>query len=330
MKDYGSKIIGTGVGHPVKEISNAELEKFIDTNDEWIQTRTGIQTRRLANPELGETTGSLSLKAAEAALRDADLSPSDLELIIVGTLTSDTVMPTTANCLQAALGAKRAFGFDLQAACSGWLYALSVADHFIRAGTVKNALVIGAETLSTLMNWRDRSTCVLFGDAAGATILARTEDQNRILATRLYSDGTLKDLLKIPHGYGKVPPYSAEYRLDQHKIQMKGNEIFKIAVRNMVEAATSILFENNLSVKDINLFVFHQANIRIIDLCAKMLEVDPDKMWVNVQKYGNTSAATLPVCLDEARKAGKAKEGDLVLVVTFGGGLTWASGLVRL
>jgi len=218
----------------------------------------------------------------------------------------------------------------LQAACSGFLYGLSVADHFIRVGTIRTALVIGVETLSTVTNWRDRSTCVLFGDGAGAAVVQRTESEHRILSTNLYSDGRYGDYLCIPHGYASVPPYSPEYRMEDHKIKMKGNETFKLAVRNMVSATQAILSENRLSIDEVDFFIFHQANIRIIDLCAKSLGVDRSRTWINVDKYGNTSAATLPVCLDEAWKAKSVKPGDLILMATFGGGLTWASSLIRL
>jgi len=328
---YGSRIIGTGCAFPERIMPNSEFETFLETSDEWIRTRTGIQQRRIADPKKGENTLSLSLKAAQNALAKAGIGPEDLDLILVGTVTPDSVMPTTANRLQAALGATRAFTFDLQAACSGFLYALSIADHFIKAGTVKHALVIGAETLSTILDWSDRGTAVLFGDAAGCAILQRTEDdKHRILATKLFSDGAQGDFLCIPHGYSRVPPSSPEFQFKMNKIKMKGSEIFKFAVRNMVDAAEQILKENKLAVSDVDFFIFHQANMRIIDMCAKTLGVDRSRMWNNLEKYGNTSAATLPICLDEAWRAGAIRPGQLVLMVTFGGGLTWASSLVRL
>lgn len=331
MSSYFSRIVGVGSGFPETVMTNADFEKFIDTSDEWIRTRTGIETRRIADPSKGESTMTLALKAAENALRKADLQGSDLDLIIVGTVTPDTVMPCTANQLQARLGAKRAFSFDLQAACSGFLYGMSIADQYIRSGTVKNALIVGAETLSTVMNWRDRGTCVLFGDGAGAAVLSRSEDEkHRLLTTKIFSDGNYGDLLSIPHGYSKVPPFSAEYRHDMHKVKMSGGEIFKFAVRNMIDASHQVLAENNLTTADVDFFVFHQANIRIIDMCIKTLGVDPKKTWLNVAKYGNTSAATLPVCLDEAWAAGALKPGDTVLMATFGGGLTWGASLFRL
>jgi 3-oxoacyl-[acyl-carrier-protein] synthase-3 len=312
-------------------MDNREFEKFLDTSDEWIRTRTGIQTRRIADPAKGESTASLCEKAARQALRMSGLAATDLDGIIVGTVTPDTIMPSTANHIQARLGANHAFSFDLQAACSGWLYGISLADNFIRAGQAKNMLVIGAETLSTVMNWSDRTTCVLFGDGAGAVVLQRTDDtRHAVLSTRLYSDGRYGEFLAIPHGYAKVPPYSADYRHDMHKIKMQGAEIFKLAVRSMIDASQAVLDDNHMAASDVDFFIFHQANIRIIDMCMKTLEVPREKTWLNVDKYGNTSAATLPVCLDEAWKAGAVKPGDVILMATFGGGLTWASSLVRL
>ncbi len=329
--NYRTRIIGTGIAHPVGEMPNSEFEKIVDTSDEWIQSRTGIKTRRIADPKKGETTGLFALNAAKQALESAKLDGSEIELILVGTITADTVMPTTANMLQAQLGAHGAFGFDLQAACAGFLYGLSVADHYIRAGTVKNALVVGVETLSQLTNWSDRSTCVLFGDGAGAVVVQRTDSlEHAILSTKLHSDGRHAKLLHIEHGYGKVPPYAAEYRHQDRSIKMHGAEVFKLATRNMVDSATATLKEHGYTVKDVDFAIFHQANIRIIDHCLKTLDLPYEKTWINVDKYGNTSAATLPTALHEAWRAGKVKSGDLVLMATFGGGLTWGSTLIRL
>jgi 3-oxoacyl-[acyl-carrier-protein] synthase III len=327
---YHSKIIGLGSAFPERAMTNAEFEKFIDTSDEWIRTRTGIEQRYIADRTKGETTLSLCHAASLKALDQAGIKGEDLDAILIGTVTPDNIMPTTANQLQALLGANKAFSFDLQAACAGYLYALSVADHFIRGGTAKNILVLGAETLSTVVNWRDRTTCVLFGDGAGATVVQRTEDPSRsVLRVDLHSDGRYASLLQIPHGYARVPPNSPEYRTDHHKIQMQGGEVFKIACRSMVESSKATLDAQGVKLEDVDFFLFHQANIRIIDMCLSMLGVGREKTWINVQKYGNTSAATLPVGLDEALKAGKVKPGQLVLMATFGGGLTWASALIR-
>lgn len=311
-------------------MTNADFEKFIETSDEWIRSRTGIETRRIADRNKGETTLSLCHLAAKKALDKAGIKGEDLDAILIGTVTPESVMPTTANSIQALVGATKAFSLDLQAACSGFLYALSIADHFIRVGTVKNALVIGAETLSTIVNWQDRTTCVLFGDGAGAAVVQRTEDQSAgVRRIDLHSDGRYAHILKIPHGYAAVPPNSAEYRTDHHKIMMQGGEVFKIACRSMVESSKATLDAEGVKLEEVDFFLFHQANIRIIDMCLSLLNVSRDKTLINVNKYGNTSAATLPVCLEEALDTGKVKKGQLVLMATFGGGLTWASALIR-
>lgn len=331
MTAYFSEIVGSGCAFPERIVTNHDLEKFIDTSDEWIRTRTGIEERRIADRQKGETTLTFAHQASLRALEMAGIQAADLDLIIVGTVTPDTVMPCTANQLQAKLGAIRGFSFDLQAACSGFLYGFSIADQYIRTGMIEHALIVGGEILSSITNWRDRSTCVLFGDGAAGVVLKRTTQANScIIATKLFSDGRLGEILNIPHGYGKVPPHASEYRHDQHKIQMRGNELFKVAVRSMVDAATQILWDNHLKTEDIDFFIFHQANLRIIEMCVKSLNVPKEKTWLNLQKYGNTSAATLPSCLDEAWRSGRVKKGDLILMVTFGGGLTWAASLVRL
>lgn len=328
---YYSEIKGLGKCFPENVMTNKDFETFLQTSDEWIRTRTGISTRHIADPKKGESTASLSTEAARQALEMAKIKPEDVGLIIVGTVTPDTVMPCTANTLQEKLGTKNAFTFDIQAACSGFLYAMSIADKFIRCGEVKNAIVVGAETLSTLVDWRDRGTCILFGDGAGAAVLSRTEsEQNRIIDTLLYSDGTKHEMLNIRHGYSKIPTYSPEYRENNHKIRMLGSDVFKLAVRSMIEASEQVLAKNKMTSKDVDYFIFHQANIRIIDMCLETLQIPREKTWLNVDKYGNTSAATLPVCLLEAWQAGKVKKGDVVLMSTFGGGVTWASSLIRL
>jgi 3-oxoacyl-[acyl-carrier-protein] synthase III len=328
---YYSKLTGTGKGLPAKVVSNFDIEKIVNTSDEWIRTRTGIENRRIVDPAQGESTLSMSELAARSALQAACLTGSELDMIVIGTVTPDSVMPCTANQLQALLGANRAFSFDIQAACSGFMYSLSIADSFIRSGQVRNALVIGAETLSSIVNWHDRGTCVLFGDGAGAAILQRTEDpSHRVIATKIFSDGRHGSILQIPHGYSKVPPYSAEYRHDMHKVQMNGGEVFKLAVRSMVECSQAVLKENGFEVEQVDHFIFHQANLRIIDMCTKTLGIPPEKVSINLQNYGNTSAATLPICLDEAVREGRVKPGSLVLMATFGGGVTWGSALIRL
>lgn len=322
--------MGTGCGFPKTVVPNKELETFLDTTDEWIRTRTGIEERRIAKPELGETTLSLSHEAAKNALKMAGISAEDLDLIIVGTVTPENIMPTTANQLQALLGAQKAFSFDMQAACSGSLYGLSIANQYISNKALKHALVIGVETLSTIVNWRDRGTCVLFGDGAGAFVLGPSETETGIVDIITRSDGRFGKDLCIPHGYCKVPPHSREYRLDMHKVKMNGGEIFKMAVRQMVDTSIELLDRNHLKKSDVDFFIFHQANMRIIEMCCKSLDVPKEKTWINIHKYGNTSAATLPVCLNEAMNAGAVKPGQLVLMSTFGGGTTWGSALIRL
>ncbi len=329
---YKARIVGSGSAFPERVMTNKEFEAFVDTNDEWIRTRTGIQTRRICDPKKGENTLSMAHAAAKRALDMAGVDPKEIDLILVGTITPNTVMPCTANQLQALLGCDKAFGFDLQAACSGWVFGLSIAEQYLNCGKVKTALVIGVETLSTVVDWHDRATCVLFGDGAGATVLKRVgaDAEGGIVGINLGTDGTAQDLLCIPHGYCKVPPYSAEYSVNQHKIKMQGSEVFKLATRTMVKSATELLAEHNTVKDDVDFFFFHQANIRIIDHCARALKVDRDKMWLNVDRFGNTSAATLPVSLDEAWRSGAVKPGDLMLFATFGGGLTWGSALIRL
>jgi len=328
---YFSKLIGTGSAFPEKVMTNADFEAFVDTSDEWIRTRTGIHTRHIVDLKKGECTSSLSFQAAQKALDMAKISASEIDLIVVGTVTADSVMPTTANTIQALLGAHRAFSFDLQAACSGFLYGMSIADQFIRTGAVKTALVIGAETLSTLVNWQDRGTCVLFGDGAGAALFTRTSDPSHsILGTKLYADGSKGEILQIPHGGAKVPHYLPEYQHKNQTIHMQGSEVFKLAVRNMIDASLALLAENKLNPEEVDFFLFHQANIRIVEMCMKTLKVPREKTWINLDKYGNTSAATLPVCLDEAWRQGAIKTGDKVLLATFGGGVTWASGLIQI
>lgn len=331
MSAYYSRIIGTGSGFPERFMTNAEFESIVDTSDEWIRSRTGIETRAIADPAKGETTSVFAETAARKAIEMAGIDPQEIEAIVVGTVTPDSILPTVANQLQEKLGATRAFSFDLAAACSGFLYSLSVADGFIRLGTVRTALVLGAETLSTFVDWKERKTCVLFGDGAGAALLQRAEnDEHAVLATHLHSDGRYGDILKVPHGFSRVPPYFAEYRNDMRTIKMQGAEVFKIAVRSMIESSNELLRSQGVKSEEVDFFIFHQANIRIIEMCMKTLGVPPEKTWINVQKYGNTSAATLPVALDEAWRAGAVKSGDLILMATFGGGATWASSLIRL
>jgi len=322
-----ARITGTGAAVPEKVLTNADLEKLVDTTDEWITTRTGIKERRVASD--GEFTSTFATAAAEKALAMAGVSADELDLIVVATVTPDFPFPSTACLVQKNLNAKNAAAFDISAACSGFLFAISIVDNFIKSGNVKKALVIGAETLTRVTDWQDRNSCVLFGDGAGAVILEATSEKAGVLSTHIHSDGTYWELLHQPACGSRNP---AEQRVIDERltfIKMQGNEVFKLAVRAMEEAANQALSANGLSVADLDLFISHQANRRIIDAIGKRLGLTPEQVYINLERYGNTSAASIPIALDEANRAGKLKEGDLVLLDAFGGGLTWASALVR-
>jgi 3-oxoacyl-[acyl-carrier-protein] synthase-3 len=322
-----ARITGTGAAVPEKVLTNADLEKLVDTTDEWITTRTGIKERRIASE--GEFTSTFATTAAEKALAMAGVSAEELDLIVVATVTPDFPFPSTACLVQKNLNAKNAAAFDISAACSGFLFAISIVNNFIKSGNVTKALVIGAETLSRVTDWQDRNSCVLFGDGAGAVILEATTEKAGILSTHIHSDGTYWELLHQPACGSRNP---ADQRVIDEKltfIKMQGNEVFKLAVRAMEEAANEALAANELSVSDIDLFISHQANRRIIDAIGKRLKLKSEQVYVNLERYGNTSAASIPIALDEANRAGKLKDGALVLLDSFGGGLTWASALVR-
>ncbi|MRR53070.1 MAG: ketoacyl-ACP synthase III [Deltaproteobacteria bacterium] len=322
-----ARITGTGSAVPEKVLTNADLEKLVDTTDEWITTRTGIKERRVASD--GEFTSTFATAAAEKALAMAGVSADELDLIVVATVTPDFPFPSTACLVQKNLNAKKAAAFDISAACSGFLFAISIVDNFIKSGSITKALVIGAETLTRVTDWQDRNSCVLFGDGAGAVILEATSEKAGVLSTHIHSDGTYWELLHQPACGSRNP---AEQRvLDERLtfIKMQGNEVFKLAVRAMEDAANEALSANGLSVADLDLFISHQANRRIIDAIGKRLGLTPEQVYINLERYGNTSAASIPIALDEAHRAGTIKEGDLVLLDAFGGGLTWASALVR-
>jgi len=325
-------IIGTGSYMPQRVLTNDDLSKIVDTNDEWITTRTGIKERRIAAE--GENTSDMGTEAARKAMENAGVKPEEIDLIIVATVTPDMFFPSTACFVQKKIGAWNAACFDISAACSGFLYGLQTARHYLNSGNRKTALVIGAEKLSTLINWKDRNTCVLFGDGAGAAIM-RTfseEDQNvpgRILANVMGTDASLADLLKVPGGASAIPvtAENADQRLNT--IHMEGRETFKHAVTRMLQASEEALRKAGLTAADVDMVIPHQANQRIITAIADRLGVPPEKTFINVDKYGNTSAATIPVALDEANRSGAIKRGDVVLLVAFGGGFTWASTLLR-
>jgi 3-oxoacyl-[acyl-carrier-protein] synthase-3 len=322
-----ARITGTGSYVPEKILTNQDIEKFLDTNDEWIRARTGISERHIAAD--GEQTSDLATRAAERAMEMAGVSAEDLDLIVVGTITGDYPWPATACIVQGNLGAKNAGAFDVSAACSGFLYALSCAIDRVEAGRCKKALVIGAEVLSRIVNWEDRNTCILFGDAAGAVIVEAGEGDRGILSTHLHADGTQLELLYQP-GFGtKHMPSVEAIKEKNYFLQMQGNEVFKVAVRSMSEVANIALQANGMTAEDVDLFIPHQANIRILNATAKKIGLKEEQVYINVNRFGNTSGATIPLALDEANRAGRLKEGDVVLLDAFGGGFTWAATLLR-
>ncbi|NNE92959.1 MAG: ketoacyl-ACP synthase III [Verrucomicrobiales bacterium] len=322
------RIAGTGSYLPEKILTNEDLEKLVETSDEWITSRTGIKQRRVAAE--GELTSHMAAKAGEKALEQAGIDGADVELIIVSTITPDTLTPATACYVQQHIGALKSVAFDVSAACSGFLYALEIARHSIGSGAFNNALIIGAEKLSAFVNWTDRNTCVLFGDGAGAAVLTRSENgDGRILSSRLGTDGAQAELLNIPGGGSACPitPENADQNLAS--LAMQGREVFKHAVNAMKRAAEDAIESAGLTAADIKLVIPHQANIRIIDAIVDRLEVPSENVFINVDKYGNTSAAAVAIALDEAHRQGRIEKGDKVLLVAFGAGLTWASAVVE-
>ncbi|SCY84975.1 beta-ketoacyl-ACP synthase III [Alkaliphilus peptidifermentans] len=326
-KTYSVGITGTGSALPEKELSNFDLEKMVDTTDEWIRTRTGISCRRVTDENTA--TSDLATEAAIKALKDANLKAEDIDLIIVATVTPDLSFPSTACIVQKNLGAIKAAAFDIEAACSGFLYALTIGEQFIKNGFYKNALIIGAETLSKILNWEDRNTCVLFGDGAGAAVIERTEEGYGILSSYLGADGTGGMALTHPAGGTRLPVSLDTFEKKLHYIEMDGSEVFKFAVRVMGKAALEALERSNISLDEIDHMIPHQANIRIIEAAAKRLKLPMDRVVVNLDRYGNMSAASVPVALDETLKNGKIKKGDIIVLVAFGGGLTWASTVMK-
>ena len=322
-----ARITGTGSYVPEKVLTNVDLEKIVDTNDEWIRTRTGIRERHVAADE--ENTSDLATNAAKKALEMAGVKAEEIDLIIVGTITGDYPWPATACVVQSNLGTVNAGAYDVSAACSGFLYALSSAVDRIEAGRSKKALVIGAEILTRIIDWEDRNTCVLFGDAAGAVVLEAHEGDHGVLSTYLRADGTQLELLYQP-GFGtKVLPTEENIKNKENALKMQGNEVFKVAVRSMTDIANVALKDNDMTVGDVDLFIPHQANIRILEATAKRIGLSDDQCYINVDRFGNTSGATIPLALDEANRAGRISEGDILLLDAFGGGFTWAAALVR-
>jgi 3-oxoacyl-[acyl-carrier-protein] synthase-3 len=322
-------IKGTGSFSPERVVKNSYFEEILDTSDEWITARTGIKERRMIKP--GDALSDLVTPAAERAIEMACVPADKLDLIIVGTSTADMVSPSGACIIQHRLKATSAAAFDVNAACPGFIYALSVGHKFLQDGSHKYALVVGAEIVSNRIDYEDRSTCVLFGDGAGAAILGHADDNEKseILSTKLYSDGSLWDLLNVPGGGSHRPPSHEMIDERLHLVKMKGNEVFKHAVEKMVKAAEEIMNEKGVSTEEIDWFIPHQANIRIMSAVAKRLRIPMKKVIITVHKYGNTSAATIPVALDEEVRSGKIKRGDLVLTTSFGAGFVWSAMLFR-
>ena len=321
-------IAGTGSYLPEKVLTNADLEKMVETSDEWIFTRTGIRERRIAAE--GEFTSHMAAKAGARALEQAGLAAEDVELIIVATITPDTLTPATACYVQRQLGAPGAVAFDISAACSGFLYAMKIAKRLISDGAFTNALIIGAEKLSSFINWDDRTTCVLFGDGAGAAVLRRAAPyEGSIIATEMGTDGKLTHLLNIPGGGSACPITIDNAGMNLASLSMMGKEVFKHAVNRMKESAEKVIARAGLKPEDIKLVVPHQANLRIIDAIADRLSVPQERVFVNLQKYGNTSAAAVAIALDEANRSGLIQRGEHMVLVVFGAGLTWAAAAVR-
>lgn len=328
MSGARARIIGTGSYVPPAVLHNRDLERTLDTSDEWIRTRTGIVERRIA--EKDQATSDLALEAARAAMGQAGVEPADLDLVLLATITPDTACPSGACWLQAKLGARRAVAFDVVAACSGFIFGLSVAEQYLRTGAVRTVLLVAAEVMSRTVNWRDRQTCILWGDGAGAVVLGREDGERGILSIHLHTDGTHGEKLLLPGGGSRTTPISHDsVEGDRHTIKMEGQEAFKIAVRCFSDACGEAFRQNGVSVGDVALFVPHQANLRIMEAVAHRLGVPAERVAVTIHKYGNISSATVPIALDEAHREGRIRPGDLVLLAAFGGGLAWGSALVR-
>lgn len=323
----GSTIAGIGHYLPERILTNAEIEALVETSDEWIVSRTGIRERRIAAPE--QASSDLGLEAAREAMADAGVGPDDLDLIIVGTATPDMLFPATACILQDRLGAKRAGAFDLSAACSSWVYGIAVAHGYVSSGMAETVLVVGAETLSKITNWKDRSTCVLFGDSAGAAVIRPCEPGQGFLSFYLGADGAGGPLISLPGGGSRYPASYETIERGDHYLQMNGREVYKFAVRLIPKAIEEAASRAGVRLEDVDWFIPHQANIRIIDAAAERLGQPREKFFINVERFGNTSSASVPVALYEAVRGGKIRQGDLTVMVAFGGGLTWASTALR-
>jgi 3-oxoacyl-[acyl-carrier-protein] synthase-3 len=327
MDGKGIGILGTGSYLPEKILTNYDLEKMVDTSDEWIRTRTGIRERRIASAE--EASSDLAYHASLKALSQAGISAEDLDMILVATVTPDMFFPSTACLLQHKLGARKIAAMDISAACSGFLYALSTAYQFVKSGSCRYVLVVGVECLSKITNWKDRKTCVLFGDGAGAVVVGPVDEGYGFLSFELGADGSGGDLLLVPGGGSRCPASANTVKDELHYIQMNGQEVFKFAVRIMEQTSLAVVDKAGLSKEDVQLLIPHQANFRIIDAARKRLGLSEEQVVINVDKYGNMSAASIPVALDEAAQEQRINKGDIVVFVGFGGGLTWGASAMR-
>ncbi len=323
-----SLIVGTGAYAPERVLTNADLEKLVDTNDQWIVERTGIRERRMTRPD--ESTCDMAVVATERALAMAGVAPQDLDLIVMGTITPDLPWPASAALLQGRIGNKKAFAFDVSAACAGSIYALSIADRYVSTGLARNALVVGAEALTKIVNWKDRNTCILFGDGAGAMVLKPSDDPKRgVQSVHLHTDGSQWGILNQPGPGSRHPLTQALLDSGQHFVHMAGKEVYKFAVRALVDGCHEALAANHLTPGDVTYVIAHQANKRILDATLDRLGIPASKCWMNLEKYGNTSAASVPMTLDEANRAGWFKPGDVILTMAIGGGMAWGAGVLR-
>ncbi|MDN3513336.1 MAG: ketoacyl-ACP synthase III [Candidatus Brocadia sp.] len=322
-----ASITGIGSYLPSKVLTNFDLEKMVDTSDDWIIQRTGIRERRIV--ENGQITSDLATQASLRAMEDAGVSPQDLDMIITSTITPDHIFPSTSCFIQQKIGASRAGAFDILAACAGFIYAISIGESFVNSGAMETVLVVGAECLSKITDYTDRTTCVLFGDGAGAVIIQKSRTKHEILATNLAADGSQSDVLIMPGGGARNPASLESVQQRTHYIQFKGKEVFRLAINNITSLILETVEKNGISLQDIDLIIPHQSNYRIIEATMEKLGLPMEKAFVNIDKYGNTSSASIPIAIDEARKEGRISKGDIVVLVAFGGGLTWGASIIR-
>jgi 3-oxoacyl-[acyl-carrier-protein] synthase III len=323
-----ARIVGTGSYVPEKILTNADFERMVETSDEWIVSRTGIRERHMSSPQ--QATSDLALQASLRALDAAGLKPGDLDLVVCATVTPDTLFPSTACTLQDKLGARAAAAMDISAACSGFIYGIHMLRSLLATGAAKRVLLVGAETLTKITNYEDRGTCVLFGDGAGAVILVpETDGRHGVVASRIGSDGTAREMLYQPAGGSRIPATVESVQNKLHTIHMRGNEVFKVAVRGMEEVTRGVMDDAGITAADIDLLIPHQANLRMIQALGSRLEVPDERVYVNIDRYGNTSSASVPIALDEVVRSGRVRPEDLLMMVVFGGGLTWGAVAAR-